>query len=177
MAQIGHTDPNFTLRVYTHMMSLDPADRERLKALVRGERVIAHEPPPPRPLELREYEEPIVRALAERGGRAARREIVTAVAEAMATRHGTADLEPLPSGPPRWQPRLGKARARLIRRGWLKVGSGRGCEWELTALGWAKADRERSQAGAGEGRRSPSPSAAASAAPMALGPAAGGVRG
>jgi integrase len=37
MRQIGRTDPSFTLCVYTHMMSLDPADRERLKALVRGE--------------------------------------------------------------------------------------------------------------------------------------------
>ena len=34
MSQIGHTDPGFTLRVYTHMMSRDPAERARLKALV-----------------------------------------------------------------------------------------------------------------------------------------------
>ncbi len=27
MTQIGHTDPKFTLRVYTHMMSLDPDER------------------------------------------------------------------------------------------------------------------------------------------------------
>jgi len=141
MRQIGHTDPSFTLRVYTHMMSLDPADRERLKALVRGERVLARQAPPPRPVELAEYEVPIVRALAERGGHAARREIVAAVGEAMAERHGAPDLERLPSGPPRWKPRLGKARARLVRRGWLAAGSGRG-EWELTERGWAKARRE-----------------------------------
>ena len=141
MRQIGHTDPSFTLRVYTHMMSLDPADRERLKALVRGERVIAREAAPPRAVELVEYEGPIVRALAERGGRAPRREIVAAVGEAMAERHGTPDLERLPSGPPRWKPRVGKVRTRMVRRGWLAASSGRG-EWELTERGWAKARRE-----------------------------------
>lgn len=34
MRQIGHTDPSFTLRVYTHLMSRDPVERKRLKALV-----------------------------------------------------------------------------------------------------------------------------------------------
>ena len=37
MAQLGHTDPKFTLRVYTHVMRRDPAERQRLKALVHGE--------------------------------------------------------------------------------------------------------------------------------------------
>ena len=141
MRQIGHTDPAFTLRVYTHMMSRDPNERERLRALVRGERVIARQAPVPRPVELAEYEGPIVQALADRGGRASRREIVAAVGEAMAESHGAADLEALPSGPPRWKPRLGKALTRLVRRGWIVSGRRRG-EWELTERGWAKARRE-----------------------------------
>jgi integrase len=37
MAQLGHTDPKFTLRVYTHVMRRDPAERGRLRALVEGE--------------------------------------------------------------------------------------------------------------------------------------------
>jgi integrase len=38
MAQLGHTDPKFTLRVYTHMMRRGPAERSRLRGLVgRGE--------------------------------------------------------------------------------------------------------------------------------------------
>jgi integrase len=37
MGQLGHTDPKFTLRVYTHIMRRDPGERERLKALVNGE--------------------------------------------------------------------------------------------------------------------------------------------
>ncbi len=144
MRQIGHTDPAFTLRVYTHMMSRDPKERERLRALVRGERVIARRAPAPRPVDLGEYEVLIVRAFAERGGCASRREIVAAVGELMVDRHGPADLEALPSGPPRWKPRLGKVLTRLVRRGWIVSGARRG-EWELTERGWAKARREEWQ--------------------------------
>jgi integrase len=32
MGQLGHTDPAFTLRVYTHMMRRDPGERDRLRA-------------------------------------------------------------------------------------------------------------------------------------------------
>jgi integrase len=142
MRQIGHADPQFTLRVYTHMMSLDAADRERLKALVRGERVIARQAPPPKLVDLAEYEAPIIAALAECGGRAPRRQILAAVEEEMAHRHGALDLEQLPSGEPRWQPRLGKTRTRLVKRGWLEASGWRG-NWELTERGWDKARRER----------------------------------
>lgn len=41
MAQLGHTDPKFTLRVYTHVMRRDPAERDRLKALVQGDPIAA----------------------------------------------------------------------------------------------------------------------------------------
>jgi integrase len=37
MAALGHTDPKFTLRVYTHLMRRDPTERARLKTLVDGE--------------------------------------------------------------------------------------------------------------------------------------------
>jgi integrase len=37
MAALGHTDPKFTLRVYTHLMRRDPSERARLKTLVNGE--------------------------------------------------------------------------------------------------------------------------------------------
>src|SRR5204862_461511 len=36
MAQLGHADPRFTLRVYTHLMSRRDGERERLRALVEG---------------------------------------------------------------------------------------------------------------------------------------------
>jgi integrase len=42
MAQLGHTDPAFRLRVYAHMMRRSEEERERLRALV-GEGVVARE--------------------------------------------------------------------------------------------------------------------------------------
>ncbi len=36
MAQLGHTDAGFTLRVYAHAMRRGDGDKERLKALVEG---------------------------------------------------------------------------------------------------------------------------------------------
>jgi integrase len=36
MHQLGHTDPAFTLRVYSHIMRRSPEERERLKALVEA---------------------------------------------------------------------------------------------------------------------------------------------
>ena len=36
MQQLGHTDPAFTLRVYSHTMRRSEVERERLKALVQG---------------------------------------------------------------------------------------------------------------------------------------------
>jgi integrase len=140
MHQLGHTDPGFTLRVYTHLMARSPEERERLKALVRGERLEPESAQPPRPLESGAYDAPILRALAERGGSASRSEVLAAVGEALSARHGAADLAPLPSGPPRWQPRVGKARSRLVRMGWLEVGA-RGSDWRLTERGWERASR------------------------------------
>jgi integrase len=36
MAQLGHTDPGFTLRIYAHAMRFSEEERARLKALVEG---------------------------------------------------------------------------------------------------------------------------------------------
>ncbi len=36
MAQLGHADPGFTLRVYAHAMRREEGDKEQLKALVEG---------------------------------------------------------------------------------------------------------------------------------------------
>lgn len=147
MRQLGHSDPHFTLRVYTHMMSRDTGERARLKALVREERVIAVQAPPTEPLRSTDYEEPILLALDARGGAARRQEIMAAVGEAMADRHGSIDFEALPSCngyTARWKSRFGKARKGLIARGWMKEGSRRGV-WELTPLGTAKALKVGSQ--------------------------------
>jgi integrase len=141
MEALGHTNPNFTLRVYSHMMRRDKAERARLKALIGGERVLATEAPMPEIIALDAYEPAILRGLAERGGRARRRDVVEAVGEALASRHSTADLERLPSGQPRWKPRVAKAWARLEQRGWIEAAVARG-DWMLTEMGRAKVARE-----------------------------------
>jgi integrase len=151
---LGHTTPGFTLSVYTHMMKRDKDERARLKALVGGERVLATEAPAPEIIALDAYEPAILRGLFELGGRARRGDVVEAVGEALATRHSTADLERLPSGQPRWKPRVAKAWTRLARRGWIEAGDGRG-DWMLTDLGRAKVAREAAppvEAGAPERR-------------------------
>jgi len=138
MAQLGHTDPAFTLRTYAHLMSRAPGERERLKALVSGERVTAIDAPPdpPRLLACSAYERPILRALSDRGGRGSRREIRAAVADDLAGTFGDLDRETLPSGEPRWQARFDKAALKLRRSGRLKSGSPRGV-WEVAEGPWS----------------------------------------
>lgn len=36
MEQLGHTDPAFSLRIYSHAMRRDPGERARLRALIQG---------------------------------------------------------------------------------------------------------------------------------------------
>jgi integrase len=124
MGQLGHTDPAFTLRTYAHLMSRAPGERERLKALVDGERVIVAGPPPgpPPTLDCSAYEPSILRALARRDGRASRREIRAAVADDLEGSFGDFDRERLPSGEPRWEARFGKAASNLRRARRSQVG-------------------------------------------------------
>jgi integrase len=138
---LGHRDPAFTLRVYSHLMRRDKAERARLKALVGGERVLATQAPLPEILTLHAYELPILRGLAEHGGRARRGDVVESVGEALSTRHSTRDLERLPSGQPRWKPRVAKVWTRLEQRGWIEAGGGRG-DWMLTDMGRAMVAHE-----------------------------------
>lgn len=131
MTQIGHTDPGFTLRVYAHMMNRAPEERARLKALVKGERSIA--PAPVRQLRSSDYEQPILNALADLGGRASRHEIAQLVRNELAPKMTDIDKERVPSGMHRWQTHLSKARANLIDRGQIKACSPRG-RWERADL-------------------------------------------
>jgi integrase len=135
MAQLGHTDPGFTLRVYTHAMSRDSAERARLKALVEGESE-SNEPVPSAPalLPYTAYELPILRTLAELGGSAPRRQVVVAVRTRLGGRLGELDREILPCGAPRWEMRIDVTRKQLIERGWLRADSRRGL-WELARRG------------------------------------------
>lgn len=146
MKQLGHTDPAFTLRTYAHMMSREPGERARLKALVKGERIAAvpfpFEPPPLRACEA--YEMPILRALAERDGEATRQEVKAAVFKTVEASLSDLDRETLPSGEPRWEARLDKARSKLLQAGCLKSGSPRGV-WELAAPGYKRLEGRPSE--------------------------------
>jgi hypothetical protein len=133
MGQLGHTHPGFTLRVYSHPMSSNPGERARLKALVAGERTAE----PGAPAEMRidcldgaALDAAVRRCVRSLGGRAGRADVLAALGEELRDRLGPLDLETLPSGVPRWEAHVGKARQRLVRRGVLKADSPRGI-WEL----------------------------------------------
>lgn len=152
MAQLGHTDPKFTLRVYTHLMRRGPGERKRLKKLVAGERE-GQRPPlvPVEPLGWQTYEMPILRVLAARGGGARRCEVIAALGEEMAERLGDADHE-LRCGQPRWKIQVDLSRRHLVRDGWLRGDSGEGI-WELSEAGAERAmppAREPVEADTGE---------------------------
>jgi hypothetical protein len=134
-------------------MNREPEERNRLKALGRGERVAAQLAPLPAKLESTDYELPILRAIVDRGGAAPAREIIAAVGEGMAHRHSTLDTEALPSGAPRWEARTRKARSRLVERGWVKSQSARG-QWQITKAGRAKLRRDDQKANRGRRLRS-----------------------
>jgi integrase len=136
MAQLGHTDPSFTLRVYTHSMSRDPGERARLKALVKGELLAAQQSAynPPKALDAPAFERAILRVLTDLGGSGQRLDVLAAVGEAMSRRLTAVDRELLPSGPPRWEAHACKARQRLVKSGLLSDSSARGV-WELTNRG------------------------------------------
>jgi len=146
MKQLGHTDAAFTLRVYSHMMSREPGERARLKALVNGERVVAvaPAPEPPRLLDCASYELPILRALAERDGEASRKDVRAAVFAEVAGSLSDLDREKLPSGEARWEARLDKARSKLLRSGSLRADSPRGV-WGLAPPGYQRLRRAPQQ--------------------------------
>lgn len=132
MAELGHTDPGFTLRVYGHRMNSDPGERARLKALVAGERTRAEVPTFAQgsPLDGPALEKAIVQALRRRGGRARRSEVLAALSDELHGRFDPLDLEALPSGMARWAAHTGKARQRMVQRGALLGNSPRGV-WEM----------------------------------------------
>jgi integrase len=142
MRQLGHRSAAFTLDVYAHMMACSPEQRERLKALVEGERRWG--PAPPARLGWSAYEGLILRALAGGGGSARRREVLAAVEGEMAERFGPGDHEVV-RGKPRWHAEVDIARRRLSERGLLARGTREGV-WELTKAGVERAG------GASDGR-------------------------
>jgi integrase len=130
MAQLGHTHPGFTLRVYSHPMNRNPGERERLKALMAGERTTEEPALRTSRVDASVLETAIRRYLRRCGGSAPRSEVLAALREELGDRFDPLDLEALPSGMTRWEANAGKARQRLMRRGVLRGDSPRGV-WEL----------------------------------------------
>jgi len=96
-------------------------------------------------LPLEDYEIPVLRALAERGGSALRGEVAEAVEVILADKLTPLDRTPLQGGQVRWYSRLAFVRLRAIERGEMRADSRRGV-WELTPAGadrLAAVDRER----------------------------------
>lgn len=135
MRQLGHRSAAFTLDVYTHLMACSPGQRERLKALVEGERRWGAAPPVR--LGWPAYEGAILRALARRGGSARRGEVMAAVETEMAKRFGSDDRE-IVRGRPRWQAEVDISRRRLFERGLVTRGLREGI-WQLTKAGAERA--------------------------------------
>lgn len=80
------------------------------------------------------YEMPILRFLAENGGRAPSREVIDAVGIALKDDLTEADREELNSGDIRWKNRAAFVRLRLIEKGELDGNAPRGT-WAITAKG------------------------------------------
>lgn len=97
MRQIGHRSAAFTLDVCTHMMACSPEQRERLKALVDGERRWG--PAPLGRLGAAAYQEPILRALATLGGSARRKEVMASLESELAPASAPATWRSSPAGP------------------------------------------------------------------------------
>lgn len=136
MRQIGHRSAAFTLDVYTHMMACSPEQRERLAALVEGERRWG--PAPLERLGAAAYQEPILRALSTLGGSARREEVMVSLESELASRFGVRDVE-IVSGRPRWQADVDVGRRRLLERGLLASGLREGI-WVLTNAGQKRAE-------------------------------------
>jgi hypothetical protein len=81
-----------------------------------------------------EYEIPILRCLAERGGRAPSREVVESVGQVLGNKLTDLDRMPLKSGDVRWENRAAFVRLRLVERGELAKQSPRGT-WEISDKG------------------------------------------
>jgi hypothetical protein len=88
----------------------------------------------------REYEEPLLRALAARGGSAPASEVIEDVGAALGGRLTDADREGLSSGLTRYKNRVQFVRLKLVQAGEVKKGSPRGV-WEITPKGHERLKR------------------------------------
>lgn len=125
--------PNDVLR---RLLGIDPGGRAKTahKARERVKRAA-----PGSILPERDYEGPILRALAERGGRAPAVEVLDAVGRSMDRKLTDRDRERLADGEERWRSRAQFARLAMRKRGLIDGSAPRGV-WALTEDGQRAAD-------------------------------------
>lgn len=85
------------------------------------------------------YYQPILRALADRGGAARRADLEPAVERLMSRAFQPSDRDPLARGLQRWQVMIRRARKHLVAEGWIEAGAG--MEWRITESGMQAAKR------------------------------------
>lgn len=88
-----------------------------------------------------DYEVPILRALAQQGGRVPTSELIAQLEKEIGARLTDVDRERLSSGGIRWQNRAQFVRLKLIKRGDMAEGSPRGV-WEISEAGRARLAKE-----------------------------------
>jgi hypothetical protein len=88
-----------------------------------------------------EYVDPILRAIAAKGGRAPTREVIEDVGRIVGKRLTALDKERMESGAVRWHNRVQFTRLRMVDQGLLKRGSPRGV-WEITEEGMRRVPTE-----------------------------------
>lgn len=81
-----------------------------------------------------EYHRPILEAITEAGGRAAKQVVIDEVGKRLSERLTEVDREELDSGGIRWQSRIQFARLRLVDRGLIEKNAPRGT-WAITEEG------------------------------------------
>lgn len=126
----------------------------RLLDLPRSERRLALSPRATTPgagrgsgefLREADYELPILKVLAGRGGTASRPEVMEGIEAHLGPRISEADREPMQNGEERWRNRASFCRRRLIAAGLLRSDSRRGI-WELSQQGEQRLRRLESEA-------------------------------
>lgn len=93
-----------------------------------------------------DYELPILKALADRGGKASRPVVLEAIEEDLGPRLSESDREPMQNGEERWRNRASFCRRRLLEAGLLRSGSRRGT-WEMSRQGDERLRRLEAEAG------------------------------
>jgi hypothetical protein len=137
LLDLGESGEEFDEQTQLLTITPDPAHAVKPRATSRAKRSKSStrtRAPKGALLDERAYEIPILQALAERGGRAAAREVVERVGQLVDDQLTEMDRESVETGGIRWQARVQFARLRLKEQECVASDSPRGV-WEITDKG------------------------------------------